>query len=118
MVIRRIITLFGIIYRESSITPNTVLNEVIGLVISIIMLMGIAMIAPLFRSIKKSEQELKIYSENLEKLVDQRTAQMIQSSKLVSLGTFAGGIAHDFNNILTSIMGYAEILKMRFSDTS
>ena len=33
-----------------------------------------------------------------------------------SIGRLAGGIAHDFNNILTSIMGYAELLKMQFSD--
>jgi CheY-like chemotaxis protein len=33
-----------------------------------------------------------------------------------SIGRLAGGIAHDFNNILTSIMGFAELLKYRFND--
>lgn len=35
-----------------------------------------------------------------------------------SIGRLAGGIAHDFNNILTGIMGYAEMLKMQFEDST
>jgi two-component system NtrC family sensor kinase len=91
-----------------------ILNEVNGLVISILMLTGIALIAPLFRSIKKSEQELKLYSENLEKLVDQRTAQMMQTSKLASLGTFAAGVAHEKRQYMQAVRSNAErILAVR-----
>ena len=38
-------------------------------------------------------------------------AQVLQSQKLDSIGSFAGGIAHNFNNILTAILGYAEVLQ-------
>lgn len=36
-------------------------------------------------------------------------AQLSQTQKVETIGTFAGGIAHDFNNILAAIFGYAEL---------
>jgi len=52
---------------------------------------------------KKSDIELKKLEE-----------QLYQAQKMESIGRLAGGLAHDFNNIITAIMGYAEMMKIRF----
>ncbi len=42
--------------------------------------------------------------------------QLLHSQKMESIGTLAGGIAHDFNNLLTSMLGYAELLKIELGN--
>jgi PAS domain S-box-containing protein len=41
--------------------------------------------------------------------------QLMHSQKMESVGALAGGIAHNFNNILTTILGYSELL-LEFSE--
>ncbi|HEX5692330.1 MAG TPA: GAF domain-containing protein, partial [Roseiflexaceae bacterium] len=38
-----------------------------------------------------------------------KQAELIQSSKMAAVGTFAAGIAHEFNNLLAGMLGHAEI---------
>jgi len=68
--------------------------------------------------VKKRNDDLKNHSENLERMVAERTNELqvqilknMNASRLVAVGEVASGIAHEINNPLTVING--QILKLQ-----
>jgi PAS domain S-box-containing protein len=66
---------------------------------------------------KEMEELLKVYTENLESVVEEKSAELeqkhielIQSSKLATLGEMATGIAHEMNQPLSGIRTRAQLL--------
>jgi PAS domain S-box-containing protein len=54
---------------------------------------------------KKAEEALKSYSENLEKIVEERTKQLQEAERLSAIGATAGMVGHDIRNPLQAIAG-------------
>ena len=81
---------------------------------------------------RETEAALAHHQENLEKIIEQRGAELkkevlerqraedrlIRAEKLEMIGTLAGGVAHDLNNILSGIVSYPDLLLMQLPEES
>ena len=65
--------------------------------------------------IVNSKGEISHFCITIEDVTEQKKleSQLRHSQKMEAIGTLAGGVAHDFNNILTSIMGYSELINLK-----
>jgi len=79
MALRRTITLYQMVFLETPTTAD-LMAELVALTISLLMVLGIAWIAPLFMSLKNSEEALRLNESRLQALwqLGQMTAASLQ----------------------------------------
>ncbi len=61
--------------------------------------------------LEENEKELKIHSDHLERLVEERTKQLKDTERLAAIGATAGMVGHDIRNPLQAITGDVYLLK-------
>ncbi len=75
--------------------------------------------ARLFSEVQASNREVTEANRQIEasyRELEETQQKLIQAEKLSSLGRLVAGIAHDLKNILTSVTGYAQLLRMPAPD--
>ncbi|HEY3176553.1 MAG TPA: ATP-binding protein [Candidatus Polarisedimenticolia bacterium] len=67
--------------------------------------------------LRRSRQELEMYSAGLEDEVRRRTreleeaqSQLVQAEKMSAVGLLVSGVAHELNNPLAGVVGYSQLL--------
>ena len=60
---------------------------------------------------KLAEDDVERHQDFLEKMVQERTKQLIHSERLATLGTFSAGMAHEINNPNSFIRGNVQYLQ-------
>jgi signal transduction histidine kinase/DNA-binding response OmpR family regulator len=140
MAFRRSITFYRLVTGDVSRPPDLT-AEAIALLISVLMLAGIAWIAPLFRSIMETrdklartneqlqqeiterhaaEAKLEAHRGHLEELVQERTADLSQAIIVARAANrakteFLANMSHELRTPLNAIIGFADMLERKFA---
>jgi PAS domain S-box-containing protein len=73
--------------------------------------LGLVGISRNITKLKEAEEELKLHSDHLEELVEQKTKQLKQAERMAAIGETAAMVGHDLRNPLQAIKYAAYCLK-------
>jgi signal transduction histidine kinase len=127
MGIRRFVALFHLLGGSQR---GDVTVEVLGLVISLLMVTGIAMIRPLFEELSRSRRELlegKAELENINRTLEERVSAEVQNnlekdrimiirSREAAMGGMVSGIAHQWKQPLNNLSLIIQGLQYEYRD--
>jgi PAS domain S-box-containing protein len=74
---------------------------------------GLVGISRNITKLKEAEEELKLHSDHLEELVEEKTKQLKQAERMAAIGETAAMVGHDLRNPLTGIAGATYYLKKK-----